>query len=146
MSGKFRTYGNPNLWYHETGNTRNSAAIQPYGHCHPWYLVCFNYLDLVTIPWKMCLLFGHYIVDSMSDKSLHKYHSLYMSGFDSAGNIYILSLFVKHMGPWILCVFHGNHKVHSGCKAFTHLPFAFCLAESKVLVAVSFCPLVVGLS
>jgi len=60
-----------------------------------------------------------------------KYHSLHlhMSGFDSTGNIYFLSLFVKHMGPYICCifVFYGNHKMHSARKAFTHFPFAFFL-------------------
>jgi len=28
-----------------------------------------------------------------------KYHSLHMSGFDSAGNIYFLPIFVKQMTP-----------------------------------------------
>jgi len=60
-----------------------------------------------------------------------KYHSLHlhMSGFDSAGNIYFLSIFVKHVGPYIyyVFVFNGNHKVHSACKTFTHFPLAFYL-------------------
>ena len=45
------------------------------------------------------------------------------------------------MGPYICCifVFHGNHKVHSACKAFTHFPFAFLSWLNKVLVVVSFC-------
>jgi len=55
-----------------------------------------------------------------------KHHSLHTSGFGSAGNKYFFSLFVKHMGPWICCVFHGNHRVHSACKTFfTQLPFPF---------------------
>ena len=60
-----------------------------------------------------------------------KYHSLHMSGVGSAGNIYFLSIFMKHMGPYICCifVFHGNHNVHCACKAFTHFPFAFVLVE-----------------
>jgi len=47
------------------------------------------------------------------------------------------------MGPYICCifVFHGNHKVHSACKAFTHFPFAFLSWLNKVLVVVSFCPI-----
>ena len=42
-----------------------------------------------------------------------------------------LSLYVKHMEPWICCVFHGNHKVHSAYKAFTYFWFTFvsCLKE-----------------
>jgi len=72
-----------------------------------------------------------------------KYHSLHMSGFGSAGNIYFLSIFVKHVGPYICCIFgfRGHHKLHSACKAFTHFPFAFLSWLNKVLAAVSFCPI-----
>ena len=38
-------------------------------------------------------------------------------------------------------VFHGNHKVHSACKAFTHFPFAFLSWLNKLLVVVGFCPI-----
>jgi len=72
-----------------------------------------------------------------------KYHSLHMSGFGSAGNIYFLSIFVKYMGPYICCifVFRGNHNVHSACKVFTHFPIAFlsqlfCLRWTRC-----FCPI-----
>ena len=58
-------------------------------------------------------------------KSLHKRHNLHMPGFASAGRFCVLSLFVKHTWPWICCVFHGNRKMHSARKAFTHLPVAF---------------------
>jgi len=47
------------------------------------------------------------------------------AGFGSAGKFYFLSLFVKQLGPWIGCVFHGNHKVHRANKALKQLRFAF---------------------
>jgi len=66
-----------------------------------------------------------------------------MSGFGSAGNIYFLSIFAKHMGPYICCifVFHGNRKAYSACKAFTHFSFAFLSWLNKVLVVASFFPI-----
>jgi len=41
----------------------------------------------------------------------------HMSGYDSAGKFYFLSLLVKQLGPWIECVFRGNHEVHRANKA-----------------------------
>jgi len=32
-----------------------------------------------------------------------------MTGFGPAEKFYFLSLPVKQLGPWIGCVFHGNH-------------------------------------
>jgi len=67
-------------------------------------------------------------------KSLQKHHSLHMPDFASAARFScVLSLFVKrdqtwplkHTWPLICCVFHGNHKVHSAWKVFTHLTVAF---------------------
>ena len=40
-----------------------------------------------------------------------------MSGYDSAGKFYFLSLLEKQLGPWIECVFRGNHEVHRANKA-----------------------------
>jgi len=38
---------------------------------------------------------------------------------------------MKHVAPYIFCVFHGNDEVHSTCNALTHLQFAFlsCLKQ-----------------
>jgi len=77
---------------------------------------------------EICLLFGRHIVDSISHKSLHEYHSLDMSGCGSAGKGCFLSLFVKHMGPWICCVLNGNHKVHSACNARPSRPPSICFS------------------
>jgi len=41
--------------------------------------------------------------------------------FGSAENVYFLALFVKNMGPWICCIFYGNHKQHSHYKALEFL-------------------------
>ena len=56
---------------------------------------------------------------------LHKYHSWYMPGFGSAGKFYFLPLLMKQLGPWIGCVFRGNHVVHRANKALKQLWFAF---------------------
>jgi len=44
----------------------------------------------VAVPWKFYLLFGHHIVDGIlkGRYTYSKCHSLHMSGFRSAGNIY----------------------------------------------------------
>jgi len=39
-----------------------------------------------------------------------------MPGYGSAGQFF-LSLLVKQLGPWIGCVFRGNHKVYRANKA-----------------------------
>jgi len=38
----------------------------------------------MTIPWKVCLLFGQRTVAGISHNSPHEYRSLHMSGVDSA--------------------------------------------------------------
>jgi len=48
-----------------------------------------------------------------------------MPGYGSAGKFNFLSLLVKQLGPWIGCVFRGNHKVHRANKALKQLSFAF---------------------
>jgi len=90
----------------------NSATEKPFGLCH----FCSNYCGAMTIPQKICSCFAQHIVHGISHKSLHKYHSLCESSFGLVGNIYILSLFVKHMILWICCAFHGNHKVQDKFK------------------------------
>jgi len=71
--------------------------------------------------WKICLLFVQHIVDGIS----YNVTSCYKTTIVCACQV--LSLFVKHTWPLICCVFHGNHKAHSACKA-THLPVLFSLA------------------
>jgi len=50
-----------------------------------------------------------------------------MPGYDSVGKFYFLSLLVNQLGPWIACVFRGNHEVHRANEALKQLRFAFCL-------------------
>jgi len=56
----------------------------------------------------------------------------------SAGKFNFLSLLVNQLAPWIRFDFHGNNKVHRAIKTLKQLGFAVCLAQSKVLVFVSF--------
>jgi len=49
----------------------------------------------------------------------------HMSAYGSAGKFYFLSLLVKQLGPWIECVFRGNHEVSRANKALSQLRFAF---------------------
>jgi len=58
---------------------------------------------------------------------LHKKHSWHMPGFGSAGRFYFLSLLVKQLGPWIRCVFRGNHEVYRINKALNNFGLLFCL-------------------
>jgi len=98
----------------------------------------------VTIPWKFYLLFGHHIVDGISkNRYIQQIPWSAHVRFWFSGKYFFLSKFAKHIGPYIYCifVFHGNHKVHSACKSFTHFPFAFLSWLNKVLVVVSFCPI-----
>jgi len=50
-----------------------------------------------------------------------------MPGYGSAEKFYflLLGLLVKQLGPWIGCVFRGNHKVHRANTALKQLRFAF---------------------
>jgi len=48
-----------------------------------------------------------------------------MPGFGSAGKFHFLSLFLKQLGPWIGCVFCGNHAVHRVNKTLKQLRLAF---------------------
>jgi len=41
----------------------------------------------------------------------------HISGYGSARKFYFLSLLVKQLGPWIECVFRGNHDVQRANKA-----------------------------
>jgi len=45
------------------------------------------------------------------------------------GKFYFLSLLVKQLGPWIGCVFCGDHEVHRANNALKQLRFAFCLVS-----------------
>ena len=58
--------------------------------------------------------------------------TLRMWRFGSVANSNFLLLFLKHVVSWICCVFHDNGKVHSACKASTHLRFTFlsCLKQN----------------
>jgi len=78
--------------------TMNSISIRPFGVCHPYYLVCSNYVGVMNISWKISLLFGHNTVHGMSHKSLRKYHNLHRPGLDSAAKFYCWALFVKTLG------------------------------------------------
>jgi len=86
----------------------------------------------MTIPRKICLFLGQHIVDDISNKSLHKYHRWHISEFGSVGNIYFLS-YLWNTWDRGFVVFHGNHKVHSACKAFTPHTFHLfcCLAKAR---------------
>jgi len=48
-----------------------------------------------------------------------------MLGCGSAEKVYLLSLLVNQLAPWIQCVFHGNNKVHRANEALKQLGFAF---------------------
>ena len=48
-----------------------------------------------------------------------------MPGYGSAGKFYFSLLPVKQLGPWIGCVFRGNHEVNRANKALKQLRFAF---------------------
>ena len=102
------------------------VAMKPFGRCHPWCLVCSNHLD----PVKICLLFGQH--DRISHKSPHNYQFAHVMFWFSGKLFFFLSLFVKHIAPWICCVYHGNHKVQSahGLQSL-HTPFyfLFCLKQ-----------------
>jgi len=56
---------------------------------------------------------------------LHKYHSWRMAGYGSTGKFNFLSLLVKQLGPWIVCVFRGDYKVYRTNKALKQIRFAF---------------------
>jgi len=47
--------------YLKCHETLNSAAMRPFGRCHP-YLVCSKYLGAKTIWWKICSLFDQHIL------------------------------------------------------------------------------------
>ena len=85
-----------------------------------WYWLCVGKRETSFPVNKLWLI---YLPPSLWPLIIH--HSLHMSGFASAGGFCVLSLFVKHKWPLNFSVFHDNHKVHSACKAFTHLPVAF---------------------
>jgi len=70
-----------------------------------------------------------------------KYHSLHMSGFGSAGNIFCQYLWNTRIHIFVVFLVCGNNKVHGACKAFTHFQFAFLSWLNKVLAAISFCPI-----
>ena len=60
-----------------------------------------------------------------------------MSGYGSAGKLYFLSLLVKQLGPWIECVFRGNHEVHRVNKVLFLVSF-FLTAADLLQVTVAF--------
>jgi len=91
---------------------------------HRTYLIRSAFVGELIICWKNVLLFDQHTADEISHKSLHKYHSLHVSGFDSAGMFYFMAGYVKQLESWICCVSHCNYKVHNACcKSLTNLQF-----------------------
>jgi len=108
--------------------TLNSAAIRPFGRCHPYYLVYSKYLGAMTISWENCL--AYCLVKTLLMAYHTSYHintSLLFSHvmFWFSGKVIFLLVFTKQLGPWICYIFHNNQKVHRAHKGLTHLRFVF---------------------
>ena len=104
-----------------------NEAIWSLSFCNHIYS---NYCGAMTVSWRICSWFAQHTVYGISHKSLHRYHSLRISSFDSVEMFCFMPLFVKHVVPtWILLRFLW--QPHHACKASTHLRFAFlsCLKQ-----------------
>ena len=92
--------------------------------CQLYYLICSNYFRAITISWK--------IVYCLAKILLMPYHiRSYINTVICTCNVVVqreifLSLFVKHMVPWICCVFHGNYS--------TKCLFAFAVKTQLIML------------
>ena len=95
--------------------TLNSTAIKPFGHCHPWYLVCSNHLNAMSIPWKICFCLANML--------LITYHT---SRHITTTVCTCQVLFHWESFIFVMC-FPWQTQIAQclQCKAFTHLPFGF---------------------